>query len=258
MPETPTNLPVPAATLRAGSVFDNVQLFEEAQRMAKVLAASALVPQTYRGQEGLANAIIALDMARRMGMPPLLVMQHMNVIHGRPSWSATFIIAAISSCGLFSPLRFKMEGDGDARSCHAHAVELSTGEILSGPKISIAMAKAEGWYGRTGSKWVTMPEQMLMYRAASFFGRIYAAHILSGLQSSDEVEDVPRAQVIELNPRAPAANPAGEPDEIERINAQARRPRRRRGAEEPAPLDVEIPPAGAAAAPAPIRDEDMF
>ena len=52
------------------------------------------------------------------------------------------------------------------------------------------MAKDEGWSTKNGSKWKTMPEQMLRYRSASFFGRIYAPEILMGFKTTDEVEDM--------------------------------------------------------------------
>jgi hypothetical protein len=273
-PTTAVALRLPASNL-APAVFDSMPAFEDAQRVARAIASSALVPQTYRGPEGVPNVLIALDMARRMRAPILAVLQHLNVIHGRPSWSATFIISAISECGLFSPLRFKFEGEGADRSCYAYATENATGETLQGPRVSIAMAKAEGWLDRAGSKWKTMPDVMLTYRAASFFGRIYAASILAGLQSSDEVEDAtPRSNVVELNPR-PAAS--GEPADIARINAQTKRPRgRARNAQdattsapdtspstsEPAPPApaVGAPPAPPATdAPAPAADDpDLF
>jgi hypothetical protein len=242
----------------APAVFDSMGAFEDAQRVARAIASSALVPQTYRGPEGVPNVLIALDMARRMRAPILAVLQHLNVIHGRPSWSATFIISAISECGLFSPLRFKFEGTGDTRSCYAYATELATGETLRGPTVTIAMAKSEGWYGRSGSKWPTMPDVMLSYRAASFFGRIYAASILAGLQSSDEVEDTgARSNVVDVTP--PRVPPA-----IAEINERARRPKRAAAAAapaEPAPGPVDATPSEAqpeTAPTAPVEGDPDF
>jgi hypothetical protein len=52
------------------------------------------------------------------------------------------------------------------------------------------MAKLEGWLDKPGSKWKTMPELMLKYRAAAFFGRLYAPEIMMGLYSADEVVDI--------------------------------------------------------------------
>jgi hypothetical protein len=52
------------------------------------------------------------------------------------------------------------------------------------------MAVNEGWYGKNGSKWRSMPDLMMRYRSAAFFGRIYAPELLMGLPTADEVHDV--------------------------------------------------------------------
>ena len=124
----------------------------------------------------------------------MMVMQQLYVVQGKPSWSAQFIIAAINSCGRFTPLRFAISGTGDDRQCHAHATDKSTGEILEGPVVSMQMAKAEGWIDKSGSKWRTMPELMLRYRAGAFFGRLYAPDVLMGLYTQDEALDIMNVQ----------------------------------------------------------------
>jgi hypothetical protein len=164
--------------------------FELAQRAAKLLASSSLVPKQYQGN--LANCVVALNMAARVGADPLMVMQNLYVVHGSPSWSAQFLIATFNQSGRFSALRYEWSGaEGkDDWSCRAYAVEKSTGETLRGSWVSIGMAKKEGWYGKQGSKWQTMPQQMLMYRAASWFVRAYAPELAMGLQTVEEVRDV--------------------------------------------------------------------
>lgn len=179
---------IPQQSDQALEVFSNRANFELAQRMATALSQSSLVPEAYRGN--IPNCLIVLEMANRIGCSPLMAAQNLDIIHGRPSWRSTFIIASINSCGRFSPLRFKMEGDGMTRKCVAGAIEKATGEYLEGPEVSMAMAKAEGWYEKNGSKWKTMPELMLRYRAAAFFGRLYAPEMLLGMQAADEVDDV--------------------------------------------------------------------
>lgn len=181
-------------TNTGGGIFDNIDRFEAAQRMAKALCTSNLVPDAYRGDNGVGSALIALDMAQRVNASPMMVMQNLDVIHGRPSWRSQFIIAALNSSGRFSPLRFKMNGDGDKRGCLAWAEDRS-GEKLEGPEVTIEMAKKEGWFGKKGSKWQTMPELMLRYRAAAFFGRLYAPDVLMGMPSEDEVHEIGRAHV---------------------------------------------------------------
>jgi hypothetical protein len=169
-------------------VYSNKANFELAQRIASALSKSSLVPSEYR--DNVPNCLIALEMANRIGCSPLMAMQNLYVIQGRPSWSSAFIIASINSCGRFSPLRFTLKGEGMQRSCIASAIEKATGELLEGPEVSMAMAKAEGWLGRNGSKWQTMPELMLRYRSAAFFGRLYAPEMLLGMQAQEEVSDV--------------------------------------------------------------------
>ncbi|MCW1412162.1 hypothetical protein OLZ32_27825 [Rhizobium sp. 1AS11] len=228
---------------RAMSVFADMQSFEDAQRIAGALVSSDLVPANYRGKDNLGNALIAMDMANRVGVSAIVVMQNLHVIEGRPSWASPFIIGALNSCGLFSPIRFKLEKLGEREvkfdtwegpkgnrqkvqkkatikemTCVASAIEKETGEILEGPEVSISMAVAEGWYFRNGSKWGTMPDLMIRYRAAAFFGRLYAPHILNGMPTVDEVHDVP--EMREVNP-APEPAPAA-PAEPEKPAGRAR------------------------------------
>ena len=171
------------------TAFANNNAFNGAVKMAEMLCSSDIVPATYRGPSKVGNCVIALEMAQRIGSSPLAVMQNLYVVQGKPAWSATFIIAGINSCGRFSPLRFEMSGVGDDWGCMAWAYDKATGDKLEGPRISIKMAKAEGWFSKNGSKWLTMPELMIRYRAAAFWGRLYAPELMMGIQTREEVED---------------------------------------------------------------------
>lgn len=172
--------------------FATASGFELIQRQAKVLASSQLVPKEY--QNNIPNCIIGLEIAHRIGASPLAVLQNLYIVHGKPGWSSQFIIGAINSTGKFSPLRFEMAGEPVNRSCVAWAKDLATGDRLESPLVSMEMAKSEGWIDKTGSKWKTMPELMLRYRAATFFGRLYAPEILMGMQTAEEVVDVTTEQ----------------------------------------------------------------
>ena len=222
----------------------NLEAFELSQRIAKMLSSSTLVPEQYRATiqkkagkdeygnqqwreepnpNGLSNCVIALNMSNRMGADPLMVMQNLYLVNGRPSWSSQFIMAGINSSGRFSALRFDLKELGEKEveytetvwenrkpkkitktvkindfSCVAWAIERETGERLESSKITIEMAVKEGWYTKEGSKWQTMSEQMLRYRAASFFGRVYAPELLMGLRSAEEEQD----RIIDVTPAA--------------------------------------------------------
>ena len=183
----PTSDVFELATSSGSLMLAGGQAFEHIQRVAKMFASSDLIPTTFKGN--IANCTIALEMAHRMGANPMAVMQNLYIVHGRPGWSAQFIIACLAQCGKFSPLRFRVIGEGDSKTCTAWAKEIDTGETLEGPPVSIAMAKAEGWFGKNGSKWQTMPDLMLRYRAATFFGRLYAPDLLMGMQTAEELSD---------------------------------------------------------------------
>jgi hypothetical protein len=168
--------------------FGAAAQFEHAQRVAKMLSSSNLVPKDFQGN--IQNTMIALEISNRIGASPLMVMQNLYIIHGKPSWSSSFIIAAINSSNKFSPLRFDITGEGDDYGCVAWCIEKGTEQRLESPRVSIGMARKEGWLTKTGSKWVTMPDLMLRYRAASFFGRLYAPEILMGMYSVEEIVDI--------------------------------------------------------------------
>lgn len=176
--------------------------FKFMQRVAKMLTSSQLVPKQFQGEQGMPNAIIALNMSTRMQADPMAVMQNLYIVHGKPAFSSTFLIATVNACGRFTPLRFKLTGKGDSRSCYAVAKDKETGEDLIGSTVSIEMAKKEGWYQKNGSKWQTMPDQMLQYRAASFWTRVYAPEISMGMRPEDEIRDIESAP-IDVTPQKP-------------------------------------------------------
>jgi hypothetical protein len=221
-----------APALTSVNFFDPVQ-FETVQRMSKLFASSKLVPAMYQiggmvkkgkdsvpvsKDEAIANCMIALDVATRIGASPLMVMQNLAIIEGRPSWSSKFLIATVNSCGRFEPLKFRLtklgmlgkfniteyvwngkykeavtrEFDGTNipnLQCVAYTTKKGSDEVLESSPITLRMAIEEGWYTKNGSKWRTMPEQMLRYRAASFWTNAYAPELSMGMRTVEEVQD---------------------------------------------------------------------
>ena len=167
-------------------------VFDEMQREAKILSSSDLVPDIYKGgtPKAIANCVIALQMSRKMNLDAFTVMNNMQIVRGKPSFSGKFNIAMLNSCGKFSPLRFKY--NENHTSCFAYAKDLDTKEVIQGPIVTIEMAKAEGWMQKAGSKWQTMPDLMLAYRCASFFGSLYAPDLMNGMYTIEEHEDIQR------------------------------------------------------------------
>lgn len=166
-----------------------IESFRESYKLASVFAKSSLVPQQYQGKTE--DCAIAVDMAERMGVTPLMVMQNLYVVKGKPSWSGQACMSFIKAkYGDAMPV-YTGERGTDSRGCYVR-VRTPDGEIIEGTEVTIAMAKAEGWMNN--SKWKNMPEQMLAYRAAAFFARVYCPEILMGVQVEGEVEDMERPQ----------------------------------------------------------------
>ena len=206
----------------AVSIYADANAFEHAQRMCKMLSSSTLVPKEYQGN--ISNTLIAYEIAVRTGMSPFMVMQNLDIIQGRPSWNSKYVISALNSCGRFSPLMFEYEDLGikkvpysvwvgvkpnarkemreleiHDRKCVAYATNVN-GKIVKGPAVTIEMAVREGWYTKSDSKWPHMPELMLSYRAAKFFGNLYAPDVLMGMHTSDELADMSLAGLKSSNP----------------------------------------------------------
>ena len=198
-------------------VFSGIAAFDAAQRMAKALCSSSLVPKEYQGQQGLANSLIALEIAGRMRLSPLVVMQNMTPIHGRPTWSSKFLIATVNASGRFSPLRFVFDAKEQPSSCYAVATDKATGEVLEGETITLELARKEGWWSRKDrqgnetSKWQTMTGQMLRYRAAAWWSNVYCPEIALGLLTQEEAVDIEAVTVRETPAATLSVAPLDQP-----------------------------------------------
>ncbi|MDR1459708.1 MAG: hypothetical protein LBI60_05795 [Bacteroidales bacterium] len=227
--------------------FFNPVQFETMQRVCKMFANSELVPDMYKItdknpiEKAMANCMIAIEMAQRVGASPLMIMQNMIIIYGRPSWSSKFLIATVNTCGRFNPLQYRFTDKGalgkvnyteyvktwidpttpnkrgyyktDSKTtifdgtlisdieCIAFTTAKGSDKVLESSPVSIRLAVQEGWYTKAGSKWQTMAKQMLMYRAASFWTNAYAPELSMGMKTDDEVRDIEDVEFEDVTTR---------------------------------------------------------
>jgi len=181
--------------------FDTWQGFSILKRIGEYIASMSMIPDNYKNNP--ANCSMALNISKRLNVDLLMVMQNLYFVHGRPGWSAQFAIASFNSVGLYTSIHYKWSGkrSDDTWGCRAYATEIATGETLEGPEITLGLAKKEGWYDKTGSKWKTMPELMLCYRAAAWFIRTTAPQILMGFQTQDELIDIGPGEFTVVSPK---------------------------------------------------------
>lgn len=202
--------------------FSSEANFNLGQRMAKVFATSNLVPAQY--QNNIGNCLIGLNIASRMGADPLMVFQNLVIVHNQPTFEAKFAIACFNATGKYTPIRYTEIGKRgtDSWGMYAYAIDKSTGDVLKGPEITIALAKAEGWYNQN-AKWRNVPQLMLRYRAASWFIRTTDPGVMMGFQTTDEVEDVKYEEVPINTPSGvvPQDNANKEAIDMEAAEAQA-------------------------------------
>ena len=244
--------------------FDPVQ-FDTMQRVCKMFALSDLVPEIYHATmkpcatndenaariiqaenqtsltKAMANCMIAVDYAMRVGASPLMVMQNVAIIYGRPAPSSKFLIATVNSCGRFNPLKYRFTEKGmlgmvdyteyvwdnairskravskqfDGKKimdieCVAYTTAKGSDEVLESSPVSVRLAIQEGWYTKNGSKWQSMTRQMLMYRAASFWTSAYAPEISMGMKTVEEYQDIQNVEYQEIkdNPEEERKNNA--------------------------------------------------
>ncbi len=172
------------------SAYTSMANFADVYRIGREMSKTQLVPQSYQNKP--MDCAIAIDIANRMGLSPLTVMQNLWVVRGIPSWSGQACMSLIIASKRYKsvkPVYVGTEGKDDW-GCYISAIEISSGEEVKGTTVTIELAKKEGWYGKSGSKWQTMPMQMLAYRAAAFFARVYCPSELMGFRVEGEVEDI--------------------------------------------------------------------
>lgn len=189
--QTPEADLIPAAPVpQAQNLLMNTKALAMINRLAERYANSSMVPDTYKGKPD--NCFVALELASRMDVSPVLVMQNLYIVQGKPSWAGQACKALIDGSGKFRDSEYVMTGsmDDGSRGCFLQAVNTRTGKTIRGTEITLKMAADEGWLDKKGSKWKTMPEQMLKYRAAAFFARTECPEVLMGFQTADETTDV--------------------------------------------------------------------
>ena len=176
------------ADFSSGGVFNSSDSFSLARQMAQAMSVSTIVPPTFQKSE--ANCMVAISQAQRLGVDPFVVMNNMYMIQGKITWKSEFIIAMINASGKFdTELQFEEElKDGKPYACTAFTFK--DGRKISGIRVTMDMADKEGWTKKNGSKWLTLPQLMLRYRAAVFFARFNAPELTSGLYTQEEGEDV--------------------------------------------------------------------
>ncbi len=190
--EAPCRIEIPSTNIQPVLVENkeefNLDIWKQNYNLGQQLSKSGLIPDTYKGKPE--NCVIAVGMAMKMNLDPFTVMQNLNIVRGKASWSGSFCKTLIERSGKYKNVRHVYIGEKGKPSygCYLQATEISTEEIIKGPEVTIQMATDEGW--TSNKKWINLQDLMLAYRAASFFARVYVPEALNGVYTAEENSEI--------------------------------------------------------------------
>ena len=191
-------------TTQQSSGFDiSPRNFEEAWRMAEILADSDMVPKDYKGKPG--NCLIAMQWGAEVGLKALQALQNIAVINGRPALWGDAVIALVRG----SPIcEFIIETeDATSSTCRVKR----RGEPEQSRTFTNEDAKTAGLIGKAGP-WTQYPKRMRQVRARAFALRDVFPDVLRGLPVAEEVMDMPAEKHMGpadvVPPLAASAKPA--------------------------------------------------
>lgn len=180
--------------VKSNTMHNQFEVMGKAMEMSEFMAKSDIIPAHYKGKPS--NVFIALQTALRMNIDPLMVMQSTFVVSGKLGMASSFAISLANSSGLFKDgIRYKVSGSGENLAVTAYTNYRSSGEEIS-YTVSMKMAQAEGWV--KNSKYQSMPELMLRYRAATFLIRTHAPEVLNGMHMVEELEDISHSTTYQV------------------------------------------------------------
>lgn len=166
----------------------------EAMESAKLLAASGLCPQEYRGKP--ADVLAAIIMGSELGITPFQSLQNIAVINGRPSMWGDLVLGLVRASGL---LEYMKERDpAEALENREGRCEIKRKGDAEPIVRTFSMDEAEtaglidrSRQGRGNGPWITYPGRMLQMRARSWAIRDTFPDVLKGLYFREEAADLP-------------------------------------------------------------------
>lgn len=158
------------------------QTFEDAYRLARVFAATKLVPKDY--QDKPEDCCVAIMQGLELGLSPIAAVQSISVINGRPCLWGDGMMAVVRASGLLESI--EETDDGATATCTVHRKGEPKKVVRT---FSQEDAKRAGLAGKAGP-WTQYPHRMRQMRARSWALRDTFADVLKGISSAEEMSDV--------------------------------------------------------------------
>lgn len=171
------------------------QDFPAVMEVAHVLHASGMAPRDFNNPQKICVAIMH---GLEVGMPPMMALQTIAVVNGRPSLFGDGALALVRASGLLHQIAEEMEREGpmDPKDPWKGAYASCTVKRTDDPKarnfkFSVSDAKRAGLWGKSGP-WTQYPKRMLAMRARAYALRDVFPDVLRGLRFAEELVDVQR------------------------------------------------------------------
>jgi hypothetical protein len=226
----PEALPVPVGPTQLGGL----PYLADFARLADAIARTEMVPDSLRGR---ADAVLAVLMAGyELGVGPMMALQSINMIKGKPSLSPELMRALVTKAG-HSVI---VEATNEEASLRAHRREWPDDAWVTFTW-TMEDAKRAGLLKGTDSSWAKYPRAMLTARVTSEACRATFPDVIAGLSYGPD----------ELTEFAPVTAGLSGPGEVAVVDVEA--------SETPAPVDPRADEAmqGLSAIIADVQPDDV-
>jgi hypothetical protein len=207
---TAASPPAPAAPktpVHIGTKGLQLHDLDSLYRFANYVSKSGLAP---KGMESPEAIFVAVQMGMELGISPMMALQNIGVINGRPGVFGDLPLALVRNSGLLEEYREEEIGKPSDDTWGFKCTVRRVGCTPKSETFTVADAKRAGLWGKAGP-WTQWPKRMLKFRARGFLLRDEFGDVLKGVKTVDELEEMSaeqrfqRAKPVNGGGRSPAA-----------------------------------------------------
>lgn len=162
--------------------------FEEAERLANIIANSGICPSSLRGRPS--DVLVILQMGHELKLQPMQALRTLGCINGMPFAYGDGFLALIKRHPEFMDIKEWIEGDVSNGEATAYCTMTRNGQEPQTRQFSVKDAVRAGLWKKSGT-WSQYPQRMLQHRARTYCGKDVFPDAIFGLMTEDEVRHMP-------------------------------------------------------------------
>lgn len=169
--------------------------FEEAERLANIIANSGICPDALRGRPR--DVLVILQMGHELKLQPMQALRTLGCINGVPFAYGDGFLALIKRHPLFVDIKEWIEGDIGTNNAIAYCTMTRRNQEPQTRSFSIQDAIRAGlWKNPKKSVWMQYPQRMLQHRARTYCGKDVFPDAVFGLMTEDEARNIPTVHEV--------------------------------------------------------------